>query len=64
MPIVGVGEEAILATEIEKREESKAKAITFKCKFCERSKALDEMVVLTRFFPLIVACRDCAKKMQ
>ena len=45
-------------------EKSKAKEVTFKCKFCERSKPLDEMVVLTRFFPPIVACRDCEKKMR
>ena len=53
-----------MATKIGKGEESKAKTITFKCKFCEKSKPLDEMVVLTRFFPPIVACRDCEKKMQ
>ncbi len=53
-----------MTTEIEKEEESKGKEITFKCKFCERSKPLDEMVVVTRFFPPIVACRDCEKKMR
>ncbi len=52
-----------MTTEIEKGEGSKAKEITFKCKFCERSKPLDEMVVLTRFSPPVVACRDCGKKM-
>ena len=40
------------------------KKITFKCKFCEKSKPLDEMKILTRFFPPIVACRDCEKKMR
>ncbi len=53
-----------MKAEIEKGEEARAKAITFKCKFCERSRPLDEMVVLTRFFPPIVACRDCEKKMR
>jgi len=55
-----------MTSEIEKEEKSKVKAkeITFKCKFCEKSKPLDAMVVLTRFFPPIVACRDCEKKMQ
>ena len=33
------------------------------CKFCENSKPLAEMVVLTTYFPPIVACRDCGKKM-
>ena len=53
-----------MTTEIEKGEGSKAKEITFKCKLCEKSKPLDEMVVLTRFFPPLVACRDCEKKMR
>lgn len=53
-----------MTAEIEKREELKIKKVTFKCKFCEKSKPLDEMVVLTRFFPPIVACRDCGKKMR
>ena len=49
------------------KKSSKAKApkeITFKCQFCGESKPLDEMVVLTRFFPPIVACRDCERKMR
>ena len=53
-----------MTTEIEKGEESKAKKVTFKCKSCEKSKPLDEMVVVTRFFPLVVVCRDCEKKMR
>ena len=47
-----------------KEETSKVKNITFKCKSGERSKPLDEMVVITRFFPSIVLCRDCEKKMD
>jgi hypothetical protein len=53
--------------EVVKKEESgakKTKKITFRCRFCGRSKPLDEMGLLTRFFPLIVACRDCEKKMR
>jgi len=48
-------------------EESKAKEtkeITFKCRFCGVSKPLDEMMIMTRFFPPIVACQDCEKKMR
>ena len=51
----------------EKKENSEAKGtrgITFKCRFCGRSKPLDAMRVLTRFFPLIVVCSDCERKMQ
>ena len=56
-----------MASEVENGEGAKAKKskeITFKCKFCERLSPLDEMVVLTRFFPPIVACQDCEKKMR
>ncbi len=49
---------------IKNDEQPKAKEVTFKCKFCEKSKPLNEMVILTRFFPPIVACRDCEKEMQ
>ena len=52
---VGSGEES---------EAKETKEITFKCRFCGKPKPLDEMTVLTRFFPLIVACRDCEKKMR
>ena len=48
----------------DKKEEPKAKKITFKCKVCESSKPLDEMVVVTRFFPPVVVCRDCERKMR
>ena len=49
----------------EKKEDAKmAKEITFKCKFCNKYKRIDEIRVITRYFPLIVACRDCEKEMH
>ena len=51
-----------MTAETKREEESKIKEVTFKCRVCESFKSLDEMVVLTRFFPLVVACRDCEKK--
>jgi len=58
-----------MTTEAGKKDEDKSEAkgtqeITFKCKFCERSKPLSEMVVLTRFFPPVVVCRDCEREMR
>ncbi|MFC2052165.1 hypothetical protein ACFLT4_05500 [Chloroflexota bacterium] len=53
-----------MATETEKEEKSEAKEITFKCKFCEEFKPISEMVVLTKFFPPVIACQDCEKKMR
>ncbi|MDP2873414.1 MAG: hypothetical protein Q8P31_12875 [Bacillota bacterium] len=37
------------------------KEITFKCKFCGKNKPVDELRILTRFFPRLVACRECEK---
>ena len=48
----------------EKTASPKAKETTFTCKFCEKSKPLSEMTVITRFFPAAVACRECGKKLR
>ena len=56
-----------MTTEKEKEEAKgtkEAKEITFRCKFCGRDKRLDEMMILTRFFPSLVLCRDCEKEMR
>jgi len=50
--------------EKEQSGSDETKEITFKCKYCGKDKPLDDMRTLTRFFPPVVACRDCAKKMQ
>ena len=53
--------------EVRKKEKAQAKGtkeITFECRFCGRSKPLDEVMVLTRFFPLLVACQDCEKEIE
>jgi hypothetical protein len=43
---------------------AKEEGITFKCHFCGETRPITEMRILTRFFPQIVACRDCERKMQ
>ena len=47
-----------------KLKKTKSKEITFKCRFCQESKPLSEMVVITRLFPPIVACRECEKELR
>ena len=37
------------------------KLIMFKCKFCGESKPLDEMVILRYYYPILAACKECAK---
>ncbi len=53
-----------MTTELEEGEKSEVKEVTFECKFCEKSKPLDEMVLLDGYFPPIVTCRDCEKKIR
>jgi len=48
----------------EKASSDETKEITFKCKYCGKDKPLDDMRTLTRFFPPVVACRDCERKMR
>lgn len=67
MKILIAGNRRIYTTEVVKKKKSEAKVtkeITFRCQFCGSSKPLEEMGLLTRFFPPIVACRDCEKKMR
>jgi hypothetical protein len=40
------------------------KPITFKCRFCGETQSFDEMVLLTRYFPVLTACRACDKELQ
>jgi len=53
--------------ELEKEDKAKRKGtkeITFLCQICDKHKHLEEMRVITRFFPMLVVCRDCEKEMR
>jgi len=50
--------------EEENSEAEETREAIFKCRLCGTSKRLDEMRVLDRFFPPIVACADCERKMR
>ncbi|MEE8413008.1 MAG: hypothetical protein V3R96_00500 [Dehalococcoidales bacterium] len=52
-----------MTSETEKQIEPKTKETTFVCKFCEKHKPLKEMVTITSYFPPVVTCRDCGKKL-
>ncbi len=47
-----------------KPKQPKSKEVTFQCKFCDTPKPLGEMVVITAYFPPLVACRECEKKIR
>ena len=53
-----------MTTETDKDKKPETKELTFKCKFCGESRPLSEMVTLPGFFPPIVACRACERKMR
>jgi len=50
--------------EKEKASSGETKEVTFKCKYCGKTWPLDDMRTLTRFFPPVVACRDCERKIR
>jgi hypothetical protein len=50
--------------EIDKKKRQKPREITFRCQSCDKFKPLEEMRVITRFFPILVVCQDCAKEMR
>lgn len=38
--------------------------ITFRCQVCGQDKLLEEMRLITRFFPVLVLCSDCEKTIR
>jgi len=38
--------------------------IHFKCQLCERQRPLSDMRTVTRFVPVLVVCKDCAKTLR
>ena len=56
-----------MAGELKEASKTKKKGrgeVTFKCQRCEKEKNLEEMRVVTRFFPLLVVCRECQKEIH
>lgn len=53
-----------MITEIVPPSPKEKKEITFRCNYCGQDKPLEDMRTLARFFPPVVVCRDCEKKMK
>lgn len=47
-----------------KSREKKPIDVTFKCRFCKETKPISEMVIVSSFFPPVVACRECEKEIR
>lgn len=53
-----------MTTEEKKISGSKDKKITFKCNYCKKTRPFSEMVIVTRYFPAVVICKDCEKGLR
>jgi len=58
-----------MTTQLLKKEQSaqyskESREITFKCKYCGKHKPLDDMRTLDRYFPPVIACSDCERKLR
>jgi hypothetical protein len=38
--------------------------IAFKCHFCGETKPFSELVIQTRYFPMLTSCRSCESLLQ
>lgn len=50
--------------EAEKSKSDDGKGVVFQCRFCQQSRPINEMVIITRFFPPLVACRECERELR
>jgi len=53
-----------VTTEEKKTSGSKGNKITFKCNNCKKTKPISDMVVVTRYFPAVVICKECEKELR
>jgi transcription elongation factor Elf1 len=37
------------------------KTVMFKCQFCGESKPLDDLLMMRQYYPVLTACKECAK---
>jgi hypothetical protein len=43
---------------------TEAPEISFKCRRCGQEKPLSDMRSVTRFLPVLVVCKDCARELR
>ncbi len=53
-----------MTSKTDKKTRPRKKVTTFKCNYCEKVKPLEEMIVVTRYFPPVVICLECEKKIR
>jgi hypothetical protein len=50
--------------EIPVKTEGETRGIIFTCKFCGETKPFNELVLQTRYFPVLTSCRACDKALE
>ena len=50
--------------EANKAKKQVPKKIIFRCQSCGKDRHLEDMRVITRFFPMLVVCQECEKEMR
>jgi hypothetical protein len=50
--------------EADKTKRKEPGAVIFRCQRCGKGKPIEEMRVVTRFFPLMVVCRECEREIH
>lgn len=50
--------------EAPKTKKKEPGAVIFRCQRCGKERPLEEMRTVTRFFPLMVVCRECEKEIH
>jgi hypothetical protein len=63
------GRGVIMVIEAPEEEQSEQpdkelREVTFKCKYCGKHKPLDDMRTLDRYFPPVIVCSDCERKLR
>ena len=48
------------ATEKQFADSANENTIQFKCKFCQESKPLKDLVIMRQYFPQIAVCKTCS----
>lgn len=48
----------------EKSKKPQPLEVTFICRRCEKRKPIEEMRTVTRFSPVLIVCRDCARELR
>ena len=53
-----------MAEQAKNQAEEKTLEVKFKCRLCGRETPLVDMRSVTRFVPVLIVCKDCARELR